>query len=572
MSRRSTRKFRGKFRRAGYLAGLMAVMTGLLLGGVLTAPGQAAPRPVKPATSTDQHWAGYKQTGNPGTYRSASASWTVPALTSTGSTTSITSQWVGIDGQGKNGLLIQAGTREKWDGATKSWDFWAWSEIYPTENEIDKFRVDTGDNIFVQIEQQASTTWWIYVLDLTKGETISRVVNYTGPMDSAEFIAEDPPVDGVTQQMATMTPVTFRNARINGDGAKLTAGQRVFQVQGTSQTATPSLPNAEGNGFTVDDGAFAPGSPQTPVFQRHRDGSVWAFTGSICTSRGCPGWTLIDNYPAAVAISAGAGTVYELHSDGSVWEWIGGACTSASVCPGWIELDNNPGTASITAGNGTVYELRRDGSLWKATGEICQGTTPCPGVLKLDDNAVSAITAGAGTVFELRKDGSVWQFTGVPCAGIAGCPGWVELDNNPGVAIEAGAGTVFELRRDGKIYQWFPGQACNGANCYDLQALDDNPATVGIAAGGAGLYQLRRDGTVWVSTGKPCTPFLLSCPGWAPLPGSSPVIALAASTTTVFRLDNNGTFWELSSGINGTRWYMIDNYGLIAQITVPNGT
>src|ERR1700722_19234783 len=103
MSGRSTRKFRGKFRRAGYLAGLVVVMTALLLGGVLAGPGRAAPLPAKPATTTSPIWSGYDQTGAPGGYRSVTASWTVPALTPTGSATSVVSDWIGIDGNGRPG-------------------------------------------------------------------------------------------------------------------------------------------------------------------------------------------------------------------------------------------------------------------------------------------------------------------------------------------------------------------------------------------------------------------------------------------------------------------------------------
>jgi Peptidase A4 family len=583
MSGRSARKIRGDFRRAALLGGLIAVITAVFLGGALGAPGRAATAPAAPGTTTataagvvrpeapttpitNPTWSGYVQTGSPGSYRSVSASWTVPALTPSGSTHSSVSQWIGIDGWNGDPDLIQAGTVEMWNGDTKSWFFRAWSENLPGQkSEVDAFNVSTGDDIYAQIRQEPDSTWWIYLLDRTNGGTISlKGQNYAGPLSSAEFVQENP-----IGQMAVMTPATFRNARVNYEGARLTAGQRVALVKYGKQISTPSLPNPEGNGFTVADGPADPTNLTTEVFERHGDGSVWAHTGPLCIPQGCPDWTLIDNNPAAVSISAGAGTVYQLHGDKSIWEWIGGACVNASFCPGWIELDNNPDTVAIYAGNGTVYQVRGDGSILEATGEICL-STPCAGWVLIDDNPASSgsqLAPGAGTVFQLDKDGSVWKYTGAPCAGIVGCLGWAEIDDNPGAAIEAGLVTVYERRRNGAIYRYNSG-ACNGADCYDMQEMDDNPASIGIAAGGYSLYQLHDDGTIYVSNGQPCTPFITSCPGWNQLPGSAPVSAMAAGEVGVYRMDSDGFIWI---SIGGT-WSEVDNDPLTAQVSVSNGT
>ena len=45
--------------------------------------------------------------------------------------------------------------------------------------------------------------------------------------------------------------------------------------------------------------------------------------------------------------------------------------------------------------------------------------------------------------------------------------------------------------------------------------MDNNPATAAIAAGAGQLYQLHIDGSIWRSTGAPCSGN--SCPGWVQL-------------------------------------------------------
>jgi hypothetical protein len=50
------------------------------------------------------------------------------------------------------------------------------------------------------------------------------------------------------------------------------------------------------------------------------------------------------------ALSAGGDDLYQLHRDGRIWQYTGVPCTGQS-CPGWKMLDNNPATISLTSGN-----------------------------------------------------------------------------------------------------------------------------------------------------------------------------------------------------------------------------
>ena len=333
-------------------------LAGTALGGVITVPSQAAPlstaAPVATGTSnalTSHNWSGYEQTG--GKYHSVSATWTVPAVTSSGSTTTDSSTWVGIDGSHKNDPLIQTGTEQGWNGHTRKPFYHAWMEVLPAQkSEVVKFQVSVGDNIYASVSQLNNAQWQIYLLDRNSGKTISQVVNYQGPQSSAEFIQEAPRNKyGNLWPIAKTTVVTFRNARVNGAGARLFIAQRATMFQSGKQVSTPSYPNREQTGFTVAAAATVPGAPETPLMQRHSDGSVWASTGAACRSGGCPGWVKLDNNAATISVSAGAGSIYQLHRDGSIWEWMGGACKGSS-CPGWLLLDANKGSSSISAGTG----------------------------------------------------------------------------------------------------------------------------------------------------------------------------------------------------------------------------
>ncbi len=568
------------------LAGLAVVIVGAALGGWPASPSRAAPaRPVPRVgfeTSnalTSNNWSGYEQTG--GTYNSVSATWTVPSVTRSGSTTTDSSTWVGIDGKTKDVPLIQTGTEQGWDGNKRKPIDWAWYQVLPAQKfEQTKFHVAAGDNIYGSVSQINNTQWQIYLLDTNNGQTIDKVVNYTGPQSSADFIQEAPTnKHGNIVPIAKTSLVTFRNARVNGKGARLSIAQRVILLQSGKRVSTPSYPNREQTGFSVAPGATVPAEPETPLVQRHSDGSIWASTGQACRNGGCPGWIKLDDNGATTSVSAGAGSIYQLHRDGSIWEWTGGACNGNS-CPGWLKLDANSGTSQISAGNGTVYQLHSDGGIWQSTGEPCADGA-CPGWLEMDDPgdgpAANQITAGSGTVFQLRGNGSIWQWTGQYCSALFSCPGWILIDVNPGtVRIRAGFRRLYQMHNDGKLYE-STGLACTDGGCPGWAEIDGNKSTFTFVAGGYTVYQLHNDRTVWRSTGQPCTPDGTSCPGWDKLDDRPTVSDITASYATVFELRSDGSIWQSTGAVcsapgqcNG--WTLLDVNKATEQISASNGT
>ena len=55
---------------------------------------------------------------------------------------------------------------------------------------------------------------------------------------------------------------------------------------------------------------------------------------------------MLDNNPQTAAAAAGD-PFYQLHNDGTIWRYTGVPCTGSS-CPGWWLLDNNPAAKAIT--------------------------------------------------------------------------------------------------------------------------------------------------------------------------------------------------------------------------------
>jgi hypothetical protein len=95
--------------------------------------------------------------------------------------------------------------------------------------------------------------------------------------------------------------------------------------------------------FVISDSGIS-----TELYQLHSNGLIWRYTGPPCSGASCPGWQLLDNNPATVAIVAANGSLYQLHSNGLIWQYTGPPCSGAS-CPGWLLLDNNAATVDIEA-------------------------------------------------------------------------------------------------------------------------------------------------------------------------------------------------------------------------------
>src|ERR1051325_4268151 len=277
-------------------------------------------------------------------------------------------------------------------------------------------------------------------------------------------------------------------------------------------------------------------SAQTPLYQLHKDGKIWRFTGTPCAGSNCPGWQMIDNNPATISIVADGSLLYQLHNTGMIFRFTGTPC-NGDHCPGWLRLDNNAATKSIVAANGQLYQLHNNGKIFQFTGTPCNGED-CFGWQMLDNNtdtraivadtvplvidplpAAARLRVGTGTVlYQLHKTGKIFRFTGTPCSGDA-CPGWQMIHNDPRNSLIASDGRLFYRLNVAPSWQhavrtiWrFTGTPCSGSTCPGWEKLDRNNFSSQIEGNRVQLYQMYVSGHILRFNGTPCTGNV--CPGW----------------------------------------------------------
>jgi hypothetical protein len=239
---------------------LRVVAVAALVAGIAIAlaPAAGAATPSRPGNGADHvisyghnaqqssNWSGYAETG--GGYTSASASWTVPSVSSSSGAT-YSSAWVGIDGDG-NSNLIQTGTESDYYNGSAHYD--AWWEILPAaETVITSITVHPGDSFTGSVAKVSGTTWRIKLTDNTTGKSYSSKKTYRGSGGSVEYIQEAPQVGGSIATIAHFKTFGFTGLTVNGHGPALTSSDEILLVQNGVTYSTPSAPNSGGNGFSV---------------------------------------------------------------------------------------------------------------------------------------------------------------------------------------------------------------------------------------------------------------------------------------------------------------------------------
>jgi hypothetical protein len=320
---------------------------------------------------------------------------------------------------------------------------------------------------------------------------------------------------------------------------------------------------------------------QTPLYQLHKDGKIWRFTGTACQGSSCPGWQMLDNNAATGAIVADGTRLYQLHKTGRIFRFTGTAC-NGDHCPGWQMLDNNAATKSIVAAGGKLFQLHTSGRIWQYTNQPCSGDN-CFGWQMLDNNPnsiaiaadtapqiVSPFTATGPPVtpllYQLHKNGMIFRFTGTTCNG-EDCPGWQMLDNNPATKmIVAGGGQLYQMHKDGKIFR-YTNTPCNDDLCPGWEMLHNDPRNTLIVSDGTRLYRLHVAAsfqhavrTIWRFTGPQCSG--TSCPGWQMLSRDT-LTSQIAGRTDLYRMLLSGHIFRFNgtpcSGNTCPGWQMLDN-------------
>ena len=249
--------------------------------GAATVTVQSVPQSTKngvgnPSGGTSTNWSGYALTSG-GPFTTVVGQWTVPTVQ--GDAGSVSSSWIGIDGDG-NSSLIQVGTEQDYSsgnlfGIGDGPSYSAWWEILPASSTSISNPVSPGDQMLAIITPAAGGTpapntsaqWSITLINKTQHWTFNTIQSYSGPLSTVEWIEEAPTECGLfgcsqgtlaDYGMATFDVFDWINA---GASPNFTASESINMVQSGATVSTPSNPDGDADGFTVMFGSNVPGAP-----------------------------------------------------------------------------------------------------------------------------------------------------------------------------------------------------------------------------------------------------------------------------------------------------------------------
>ncbi len=236
-------------------------------------------------------WSGWDVTG--GTFKSVSASWTVPTVTCAPGETSYSAYWVGLDGDGSKSVE-QTGTSSDCDAGTPSYS--AWYEFFPENSVSLPNTVKAGDKINSSVVAVAGTDQYKLVLtDATQGWTKTQTGSApTGTGASAEIIAEAP--SGSTEgnsvlPLADFKTVTFSDVRVDDKNISDIASARKIAM-----VASDGTPMASVSELTNGD-----------TFAVKWLGSGSSSTGQDVSGQGSTGWTQTGDGSGSTGSGSGSG-------------------------------------------------------------------------------------------------------------------------------------------------------------------------------------------------------------------------------------------------------------------------
>jgi plastocyanin len=198
--------------------------------------------------------------------------------------TSLLDEWVGIDGWG-NSNLTQAGVMVSTTPCVGVLSYGATGAI-PTgqqyvcpwtvliqndqaaQGPLPTIQVSPGDSVTVLIEQNGGSSWTITMTDNTNSQTWSSPVQYSGPQNTAEWIAESPGDHSVACgtsdsaglragcQLAPYTqPITFSGLQLANYQSTTNVNVITMEQNGvavSSPSTATNIPTLLASGFTVN--------------------------------------------------------------------------------------------------------------------------------------------------------------------------------------------------------------------------------------------------------------------------------------------------------------------------------
>jgi hypothetical protein len=220
----------------------------------------------EPTSAPSSNWSGYADTG--ATFTGISGSWTVPTVTCVGSSTSYSSEWIGIDGY-SSGSVEQDGTEMDCMSGTPQYD--AWYEMFGDTDinggdevalSSDSNPVAPGDVISASVSV-VNNMWTLSLADVSSvhfGWSFSTPVPIYFPAaeSSAEWVLERPEICNqgcVLTSLADFGTSDFTNAQATstqGSGPiDVFANDEIDMLGNTNNVlAAPTFLNGAGTSFT----------------------------------------------------------------------------------------------------------------------------------------------------------------------------------------------------------------------------------------------------------------------------------------------------------------------------------
>ncbi|MCC9308830.1 hypothetical protein LN042_17350 [Kitasatospora sp. RB6PN24] len=195
--------------------------------------------------STSGNWSGYAATG--GKFTSVSASWVQPSVSCSGTST-WSSFWVGIDGDGSNSVE-QTGSEADCSGGSPVYS--SWYEMYPAYPVNFSGTVRAGDHFTASVTTNGSGSFTLTLADTTEGwsHTVNKSLK-SAALASAEVIAEAPSSSTGVLPLSKFGTVAFTGSSANGQAIGTFSPDRITMASGgTTKASTSSL--SGGSAFSV---------------------------------------------------------------------------------------------------------------------------------------------------------------------------------------------------------------------------------------------------------------------------------------------------------------------------------
>ncbi|GAA0629647.1 G1 family endopeptidase [Kutzneria viridogrisea] len=186
------------------------------------------------------NWGGYVSFGS---FTTATASWTEPAVTCN-SSNDLFAPWVGIDGDGSSSVE-QTGVAT--DCSSGHAVYQGWYEMYPAAPVYYSNPVSAGDH-FTATVTRSGTSYKLDLTDTTKGWTKTITKSANAKHSSAEAIIESP-----TDSYPTISggKVSFTGVKFDGKSLASTSPQGLDADDRGSYTWSPGSIGSDGQSFSL---------------------------------------------------------------------------------------------------------------------------------------------------------------------------------------------------------------------------------------------------------------------------------------------------------------------------------